>query len=117
MDTRYNDPSDYVMVGGEYYRKCRTLYDMSSDKVALLPWPRSQINEDFRQCPQKGLLGYNTKEVEQYFASAVAKDRLRVASTIKVDDEPTRKQMWDVIQEYRPKVKEYDKLISSRAQG
>lgn len=41
----------------------------------------------------------------------MAKDRLRVASTIKVDDEPTRKQMWDVIQEYRPKVKEYDKLI------
>ena len=60
MDTRYNDPSDYVMVGGEYYRKCRTPYDMSSDKVELLPWPRSQINEDFRQCPEK------KREIERY---------------------------------------------------
>ena len=49
----YNNPSDYVMVGGEYYMKCRTPYDMSSDKVELVPWPRSQINEDFRQCPEK----------------------------------------------------------------
>ena len=60
MDTRYNDPSDYVMVGGEYYRKCRTPYDMSSDKVELLPWPRSQINEDFRQCPEK------KREIERF---------------------------------------------------
>lgn len=53
MDARYNDPSDYVMVGGEYYRKCLAPYDMNSDKIELLPWPRSQINEDFRQCPEK----------------------------------------------------------------
>ena len=38
----YNNPSDYVMVGGEYYRKCRTPYDMSSDKVELVPWLMSQ---------------------------------------------------------------------------
>lgn len=56
----YNNPSDYVMVGGEYYRKCRTPYDMSSDKVELVPWPRSQINEDFRQCPEK------KREIERY---------------------------------------------------
>lgn len=60
MDAKYNNPSDYVMVGGEYYRKCRTPYDMSSDKVELVPWPRSQINEDFRQCPEK------KREIERY---------------------------------------------------
>ena len=61
--------------------------------------------------PQKGLLGYNTKEVYEFIKVAVAKDRVRVASAIKMDEEPTRKQMWGMIQEYRPKVEEYDKLI------
>lgn len=61
--------------------------------------------------PQKGLLGYNTKEVDEFIKVAVAKDRVRVASSIKMDEEPTRKQMWGMIQEYRPKVEEYDKLI------
>ena len=61
--------------------------------------------------PQKGLLGYNTKEVDEFIKVAVAKDRVRVASAIKMDEEPTRKQMWGMIQEYRPKVEEYDKLI------
>lgn len=60
---------------------------------------------------RKGLLGYNTKEVDEFIKVAVAKDRVRVASAIKIDEEPTRKQMWGMIQEYRPKVEEYDKLI------
>jgi hypothetical protein len=42
MDAMYNNPSDYVMVGREYYRKYRTPYDMSSDKVELVPWLMSQ---------------------------------------------------------------------------
>ena len=93
---------------------CRYLDLQISDRDAVLQQRQKQADAlpSLGFPPEKGLLGYNTKEVEQYFASAVAKDRLRVASTIKVDDEPTRKQMWDVIQEYRPKVKEYDKLIS-----
>lgn len=62
--------------------------------------------------PQKGLLGYNTKEVDEFIKAAVIKDRVRVASAIKMDEGPTRKQMWDMIQEYRPKVDEYDKLIN-----
>ena len=94
--------------------RCRYLDLQISDRDAVLQQRQKQADAlpSLGFPPEKGLLGYNTKEVEQYFASAVAKDRLRVASTIKVDDEPTRKQMWDVIQEYRPKVKEYDKLIS-----
>ena len=94
--------------------RCRYLDLQISDRDAVLQQRQKQAYAlpSLGFPPEKGLLGYNTKEVEQYFASAVAKDRLRVASTIKVDDEPTRKQMWDVIQEYRPKVKEYDKLIS-----
>ena len=94
--------------------RCRYLDLQISDRDAVLQQRQKQADAlpSLGFPPEKWLLGYNTKEVEQYFASAVAKDRLRVASTIKVDDEPTRKQMWDVIQEYRPKVKEYDKLIN-----
>ena len=94
--------------------RCRYLDLQISDRDAVLQQRQKQADAlpSLGFPPEKGLLGYNTKEVEQYFASAVAKDRLRVASTIKVDDEPTRKQMWDVIQEYRPKVAEYDKLIN-----
>lgn len=66
----------------------------------------------FGLLPQKGLLGYNTKEVDEFIKAAVIKDRVRVASAIKMDEGPTRKQMWDMIQEYRPKVDEYDKLIN-----
>lgn len=62
--------------------------------------------------PQKGLLGYNTKEVDEFIKAAVIKDRVRVASAIKMDEGPTRKQMWDMIQDYRPKVDEYEKLIN-----
>ena len=62
--------------------------------------------------PQKGLLGYNTKEVDEFIKAAVIKDRVRVASAIKMDEGPTRKQMWDMIQDYRPKVEEYDNLIN-----
>ena len=92
--------------------RCRYLDLQISNRDAVLQQRQKQADglPSLGFPPEKGPLGYNTKEEEQYFASAVAKDRLRVASAIKVDDEPTRKQMWDVIQEYRPKVKEYDKL-------
>ena len=95
--------------------RCRYLDLQISNRDAVLQQRQKQADglPSLGFPPEKGPLGYNTKEEEQYFASAVAKDRLSVASAIKVDDEPTRKQMWDVIQEYRPKVKEYDKLISS----
>lgn len=85
-----------------------------SNLDALLKQRQKQADAlpSFGPPPQKGLLGYNTKEVDEFIKAAVAKDRVRVASGIKMDEEPTRKQMWDVIQEYRPKVEEYDKLIS-----
>lgn len=85
-----------------------------SNLDALLKQRQKQADAlpSFGPPPQKGLLGYNTKEVDEFIKAAVAKDRVRVASSIKMDEEPTRKQMWDVIQEYRPKVEEYDKLIS-----
>ena len=94
--------------------RCRYLDLQISERDAVLEQRQKQADAlpSLGFPPEKGLLGYNTKEVEQYFASTVAKDRLRVASTIKVDDGPTRKQMWDVIQEYRPKVAEYEKLIN-----
>ena len=84
-----------------------------SDLDALLKQRQKQADAlpSFGAPPQKGLLGYNTKEVDEFIKAAVAKDRVRVASAIKMDEEPTRKQMWGMIQEYRPKVEEYDKLI------
>ena len=84
-----------------------------SDLDALLKQRQKQADAlpSFGPPPQKGLLGYNTKEVDEFIKAAVAKDRVRVASAIKMDEEPTRKQMWGMIQEYRPKVEEYDKLI------
>ena len=84
-----------------------------SDLDAMLKQRQKQADAlpSFGPPPQKGLLGYNTKEVDEFIKAAVAKDRVRVASAIKMDEEPTRKQMWGMIQEYRPKVKEYDKLI------
>lgn len=84
-----------------------------SDLDALLKQRQKQADAlpSFGPLPQKGLLGYNTKEVDEFIKAAVAKDRVRVASAIKMDEEPTRKQMWGIIQEYRPKVEEYDKLI------
>ena len=84
-----------------------------SDLDALLKQRQKQADAlpSFEPPPQKGLLGYNTKEVDEFIKAAVAKDRVRVASAIKMDEEPTRKQMWGMIQEYRPKVEEYDKLI------
>lgn len=84
-----------------------------SNLDALLKQRQKQADAlpSFGPPPQKGLLGYNTKEVDEFIKAAVAKDRVRVASGIKMDEEPTRKQMWGMIQEYRPKVEEYDKLI------
>ena len=84
-----------------------------SDLDAMLKQRQKQADAlpSFGPPPQKGLLGYNTKEVDEFIKAAVAKDRVRVASAIKMDEEPTRKQMWGMIQEYRPKVEEYDKLI------
>ena len=84
-----------------------------SNLDALLKQRQKQADAlpSFGLPPQKGLLGYNTKEVDEFIKAAVAKDRVRVASAIKMDEEPTRKQMWGMIQEYRPKVEEYDKLI------
>ena len=84
-----------------------------SDLNAQLKLRQQQADAlpSFGPPPQKGLLGYNTKEVDEFIKVAVAKDRVRVANAIKMDEEPTRKQMWGMIQEYRPKVEEYDKLI------
>ena len=84
-----------------------------SNLDALLKQRQRQADAlpSFGPPPQKGLLGYNTKEVDEFIKAAVAKDRVRVACGIKMDEEPTRKQMWGMIQEYRPKVEEYDKLI------
>jgi hypothetical protein len=84
-----------------------------SDLNAQLKLRQQQADAlpSFGPPPQRGLLGYNTKEVDEFIKVAVAKDRVRVANAIKMDEEPTRKQMWGMIQEYRPKVEEYDKLI------
>ena len=84
-----------------------------SNLDALLKQRQKQADAlpSFGPPPQKGLLGYNTKEVDEFIKAAVAKDRVRVACGIKMDEEPTRKQMWGMIQEYRSKVEEYDKLI------
>lgn len=97
---------------GQIKEQNRYLYLQIMERQAVLNQLYEQVDKmpDFIVPPTKGLLGYNTKEVDEYIKATESKHRVNAMKQIPLDDSSVRKEMWKMIGDMRPKVAEWERL-------
>ena len=58
MEDNKANPSDYILVGGDYYKLSRYVDDTGKTSIRRLHWQKWRLNLDFKNNPDSDVAAY-----------------------------------------------------------